>query len=142
MTETLEYRARQYAAELGNERLSELILDLVDEIDTLHGRVWGLEREIGNLYARHNTLKRQLDGALSAYSMAASEADKAGAELLSMHQVNACQTDLKTEEDKAAMAEIVQASIKRLRAIERHCAICGGLMFSEGDRCINCRTDL
>lgn len=68
MTETLEYRARQYASELGDERLAELVLDLVDEIDTLHGRIGELEEEGVILRERGQDLKRQLNGALSVYS--------------------------------------------------------------------------
>lgn len=73
-----------------------------------------LETECAALRHQRNSLLRQLDGALSAYSRAAAESDRAYAELLTMHQVNACQTDLKTAEDKAALADIVQAAKERL----------------------------
>jgi predicted nucleic acid-binding Zn-ribbon protein len=128
MTETLEYRARQYAAELGNERLAELVLDLVDEIDTLHGRIRELEEEGVILRERGHDLKRQLNGALSAYSAAASESDRAGAAELS-----AAQAGIERERDLEAR---LAACVRRARMI----ALCGN-----PDRCGHCNeiaTDL
>jgi len=47
MAEPLEYRARQYAHELGDERLAELLLDMADHIVALKQRL----RDVSNYAA-------------------------------------------------------------------------------------------
>jgi len=86
MIETLEYRARQYAAELGDERLAELMLDLVDELDSLGNQLRESEEKYATLRKQRDNLANHLEGALSAYSLASSEADRANAEALSLQQ--------------------------------------------------------